>query len=110
MAHYDFGIMNRAPEHGERYDSYEPEKYSAIAVLDDAIEPVLTECSGLDCFWHTLDWPAKGFTWCGITLIPPESAEEMASIIADRDTELRKLAELLTNAGAQGKFVICFGI
>ena len=42
MAKHEFGIMPKAPGN-ERYDCYEPEKYSVIAIDDEYIEPCLEE-------------------------------------------------------------------
>ncbi len=50
MARHDFGIMEQMPVHGERYDSYEPWKYSCISVDDDFIEPLLSKLASIDSF------------------------------------------------------------
>ncbi|MGN1443515.1 MAG: hypothetical protein ACI4XE_06670, partial [Acutalibacteraceae bacterium] len=75
MAKHQFGIMKQNPKPGVRYDEYEPGKYGCIAVEDEIIEKFSEEICSLDMFWHTVDMPAKGLAYCGITLIPPESVE-----------------------------------
>ena len=109
MAKHDFGMMEQAPVHGERYDRYEPWNYSCISVDDNFIEPLLPEFCSVDFFWHSIDVPRKGLAYCGITLIPPKSIDTMIKII-DKIPELSHLKELLSEAEAQNKYVIHFGI
>lgn len=109
MAKHQFGIMERAPVHGERYDRYEPEAYALLSVDDEWIEPLLPKLDALDFFWHSLDVPGKGLAYYGITLIPPRSMEAMSRILEDVPA-LSALTYLLAEAKAGGKFVIHYGI
>ena len=109
MARHEFGIMERPPLPGERYDDYNPWDYAYVSIDDDWIEPLLPEWEKINFYWHTLDTPGKGVDYCGITLIPPESMEEMARVLPDHP-EYVPLRELLNNAKSRGKFVIHFGI
>lgn len=109
MAKHEFGIMERSPRPGERYDDYEPQKYAYISVDDDWIEPILPDLSGLDFFWHTLDIPGKGLDYSGITLIPPDTLLSMAEKL-DKKPGLCDLKNLLLTAKSKNKFVIHFGI
>ena len=109
MAKHEFGIMPCAPKVQERYDTYEPEKYGCIAVDDDLIETLAQEWSGIDTYWHTVDRPAKGLAYCGITLIPPESSRDMIMIKREKE-EFQPLRELLQQAAAENRFVIHFGL
>lgn len=43
MAKHEFGIMERAPSPGERYDTYEPERYGCISVLDEDLEGLFAD-------------------------------------------------------------------
>ena len=109
MAKHQFGIMEKTPAHGERYDHYTPEKYTLIAIDDDFLEPLLTELDSLDFFWHALDVPGKGLAYCGITLIPPESMQAMLTMM-EKTPELEPLKELLRQANEQNKYVIHYGL
>ena len=68
MAKHEFGIMERAPSPGERYDTYEPERYGCISVPDEDLEGLFADLR-INVYWHTLDRPEKGLAYCGITLI-----------------------------------------
>lgn len=109
MSYHDFGIMQTAPEHGKRYDDYEPEKFNCISVNDDYIEKVVQKLNDIDFYWHTLDVKEKGLAYYGITLIPPSSMEKFISVI-ENIPELQALKQLLSNACKENKWIIHFGI
>ncbi len=109
MAKHEFGMMPHAPQHGVRYDDYEPERYHCIAVEDDIIETVAPLFSAIPMFWHTTDVPGKGLAYCGITLIPPDASRRMLELLPD-NPELNELCTLLETACAEGKWVIHYGI
>jgi len=81
VAKHEFGIMQKEPLVNERYDTSEPQKYNCIAVDDDYIEPIMIELQSVACYWHTLKRKEKGLAYCGITIIPPKSMEELISIL-----------------------------
>ena len=83
MAVHEFGILPRDPVPGERYDTYEPERYRCVAVDDAWAEPLAEKLTELPVYWHTLDQPGRGLAYCGITLIPPAS---IPSILAALDS------------------------
>ena len=56
MAKHEFGIMERAPSPGERYDTYEPERYGCISVPDEDLEGLFADLR-INVYWHTLDRP-----------------------------------------------------
>lgn len=109
MPRHEFGIMQKEPKKGIRFDEYEPEKYNCISVDDDFIEPLLLELSDIDFYWHSIDVPGKGLAYFGITLIPPKALDSLINIISN-NPELSLLEELLIEAKADNKFVIHFGI
>ena len=81
MAKHEFGIMHIAPKFGERYDTYEPQKYDCIFVEDDDILPILEQLQEIDFYWHTLDVSGKGLAYYGVTLISPEASKAFLSKI-----------------------------
>lgn len=101
--------MERTPLKGERYDSYEPEKYHCIFVNDDHIEGLLGKLDEVDLYWHSLDVPGKGLAYCGITLIPPRSMPAFIDIIKDI-RELDELKALMQKAKAENKYIIHYGL
>lgn len=110
MATHKFGMMSIAPQHGERFDSYEPWNYSdLISVDDDYIETILNELSKVEMYSHTIDIPVHGLEYCGITLIPPESMDLFIEIIGSAE-ELVPLRNLLAKAKEQGRYIIHFGL
>jgi hypothetical protein len=109
MPKHEFGIIQSEPIKGVRFDQYEPEKYNCISIDDDYIEPILSELSDLDFYWHTVDIPGKGLAYWGVTLIPPKSIDSIIDKII-HITELSLLMKLLLKAKVDNKYVIHFGI
>ena len=110
MAKHEFGIMRRAPMPGERYDVYLPEKCDSLIAADDIyIEKLQSGLEAVDTFYHTLDVAGKGLAYCGVTLIPPEAAGQMADIVKDMP-ELKELEALLETAEETGRYVIHYGL
>lgn len=109
MATHEFGIMDSAPRPGERYDDYQPEKYRCIAIDDERLEPFLPALFQIDCFWHSLDTPGKGLDYCGISLIPPVSLEDVLHIIQGVPA-LANLQKLFQAAKEKNQYVIHYGL
>lgn len=109
MAKHEFGIMKNNPKPSVRYDAYEPQKYNSISVDDDYIEQIVPGLNDVEFYWHSLDMPAKGLAYCGVTLIPPASIERMIEVIKTVDA-LSDLTQLLQKAQSENKWVIHFGL
>ena len=109
MARHEFGIMQNAPKKVKRYDEYKPNKYNCISVDDTYVEKIDADLNNIDFYWHTLDMPAKGIAYTGITLIPPKSLQAFTAVIKDI-AELNVLRDLLENAFIENKWVIHFGL
>ena len=109
LARHEFGIMQQDPKPRKRYDEYEPQKYNCISVDDDYVEKIDASLSNIVFFWHTLDVPAKGIAYTGITLIPPTSIQAFTAVIKDI-VELNALKNLLEKALVENKWVIHFGL
>ena len=111
MSVHNFGIMKKQPTNQERFDKYEPDKYSCIVVDDDFIEPILIDLQSIDCYFHTLKNKGKGIAYCGITLIPPESMERFREILLMKDRiEYTELISLLDKGIKENRYIIHFGI
>ncbi|MDD6031893.1 MAG: hypothetical protein PUC47_00175 [Oscillospiraceae bacterium] len=110
MARHYFGLLPHPPG-SERYDTFEPERYGCIAVDDEYIELLLPEFDDIPCFWHTLQVPGNNLAYCGITLIPPESAPRFAEVFRRHDvSRYQALLSLLEQAAQEGKYIIHYGI
>ena len=107
MAKHEFGIMPTAPQKGQRYDDYLPQKYNCITVDDKHIENL--DLEHIDFFWHTLDISGKGLAYCGVTLIPPESMPQFITVI-NGIPALSELKSLLQKAHTESHWVIHFGL
>ena len=109
MARHEFGIMQQDPKPRKRYDKYEPQKYNCISVDDDYVEKIDANLGSVDFYWHTLEVPAKGIAYTGITLVPPTSLQAFIAVIKDI-AELNVLKDLLEKALVENKWVIHFGL
>lgn len=109
MARHEFGIMQNAPKPKKRYNEYEPQKYNCISVDDDYVEKIDANLNNIVFYWHTLDVPAKGIAYTGVTLIPPTSIQAFTTVIKDI-AELNELKNLLEKALLENKWVIHFGL
>jgi hypothetical protein len=101
--------MQNAPKPRKRYDEYEPQKYHCISIDDTYVEKIDANLNNIDFYWHTLDRPAKGIAYTGVTLIPPTSLQAFIAVIKDI-AELNVLKDLLENAFVENKWVIHFGL
>ena len=61
MAVHAFGILPRSPVPGERYDTYEPERYGCVAVDDQWVEPLAESCGR--CLSTGTLWTCRGRGW-----------------------------------------------
>lgn len=104
-----FGILPRSPVSGERYDTYEPERYGCVAVDDRWVEPLAEKLREVPVCWHALDLTGKGLDACGITLLPPASIPAVLAAL-DASEVWTSLGGLLEEARARGRFVIHFGL
>ncbi len=109
MAVHEFGLMDKAPMRGERYDTYEPRRYHCISVDDSYIEGRLWDFQILPTYAHTVDFPWGGLCYCGVTLIPPHAAREMRWMVCT-DAALASLTALLDTADRENKWVIHYGL
>lgn len=110
MATHEFGIMEAAPGN-ERYDSYEPQNYGCICIDDDFIEPLMPDFEGIPCYCHTRFIPTNNLVYCGITLIPPESAKLFVAIFKKYNTgQYNTIIDLFERAINQEKYIIHYGL
>ena len=109
MAVHHFGLMTRAPEQGERFDRFEPERFGSISVRDELLDGLIKSFSAVKTYWHCTDAPGSGLNEAGVTLIPPSSAGRMASMIGRREA-LMELGKLFNEADRTQKWLIHFGI
>ena len=109
MAVHEFGILPAAPQPGQSFERYEPERYSCISVEDIFLEPFFPELAKERFFWHSLDRPGPGLAETGITLLPPDTLAGCLDALPERE-ELAELRALLLKAKAGQNYVIHFGL
>lgn len=109
MAKHEFGILPQAPLPGERFDRYEPQRYSCIAVEDNDLLPLLDRLAAIRFYWHSTSVQGDGLAYCGITLLSPAMSEAMLPIVSD-NPRLAPLRLLLESAARDRNYVIHFGI
>lgn len=107
---HDFGLLPWIPG-DERYDAYLPERID-ISIDDEDIEPLMEELDKIPSYYHTRLVPGMGLAYCGITLIPPDSAARFAAIFhsGNGDGRYSQAAALFERAAQEGKFIIHFGL
>ena len=111
MAKHEFGIIKNKPISTDRFYEYEPNKYNCIQVDDGFIEPILIDLQNVDCYWNTLKVSGKGLSYCGITLIPPESIDTLINILSiQNNLEYIDLISLANQAKKENNYIIHFGI
>ena len=108
-ATHEFGIMQDAPQKGERYDKYEPWEYNCISVDDKYLEKIIPRFKNIDFYCHTIDVKVKGLSYYGITLIPPCSIKAFVRVIKDI-RELSELRDLSEKALTENKWIIHYGL
>ena len=111
MAKHEFAIMRETPNN-ERYDSYEPQNYSSlISIDDDYIEILIPSFEGILCYCHTRLIEINNLVYCGITLIPPESAKLFVVVFEGNNMgQYDALIDLFKQAIKQEKYIIHYGL
>ena len=110
MLAHEFSIIDQLST--QAYHPYEPERYGCIKVSDSDIVPLLEELGArLFTYIHSLDRPATGLAYGGVTLIPPASLGEFRDILLSRhNPAYDALIALIGEAMEQDRFMIHFGI
>lgn len=111
---HQFGIVNDVDPERE-YVDYQPWRYQSVGVDDELVNQLATGLQALPTYWHSLNRPAQGLAYWGITLIPPESLPALAAAVADlrqvvESAQLAVLAALVADARRQQSTIIHFGI
>ena len=111
MAKHEFGIMDDTPQPNKWYDEYEPEKYNCIKVDDEHFERIIDKFNCIDTYWHTLDRPARGIAYCGVTIYPPSSMSMFLTTLGCQNNEaFEPLISLINKAILNQKYIIHFGL
>lgn len=94
-------------------------QFRTIAFDDDLVLPWFNDhFTDIPVCWGTPDRPGVGVDYCGVSLIPPDSARVMierltaraALVDADERGELERLIALLRQAVGENRWTICFGV
>ncbi|WP_027626520.1 hypothetical protein [Clostridium lundense] len=115
MCNHEFGIIDNLQKDKDYGDEYTPEKYHCISVHDDIINLLVGSLKTMKTYFHTMNRPDFGLAYYGITLIPPESLMRFQDIILSskkfrQSKELVELANLISKAIEQNKYIIHYGI
>lgn len=115
---HEFGIINSIEEN--RDYSYEPEKYSCIAIDGDLIDAIYPKGFGeqmrsVPTFFNNTTTPATDLAYYGITLIPPSSLELFLQIIMEENRKLPSnefgpLILKINEAAKENKWLIHYGV
>ncbi|GLC89919.1 short-chain dehydrogenase [Lysinibacillus piscis] len=108
---HEFGILHDIDKQ-KNYITYEPEKYHCLAIHADLIDSLTTAFSTLNTYSHSLNRPALGLAYHGITIIPPESLTTFYNMIAESNDKhlLQDLMQLILQAIQEQQYMIHFGI
>ncbi len=110
----EFGIIDNFEENKD-YSIYEPEQYNCIAINDDYITDWWNNLGLLKTYFHCFNRPNFSLARHGVTLIPPQSLEQLLEIVSSdkrskSSEELIDLMILLQKAKSDNKYVIHYGI
>jgi len=111
----EFGIIDDFDSQKDYSGSYEPERYHCIAICDDALNDWWDDLKDIKTYFHCYNRPETALARWRITLIPPESLEQLiAVILAKTAVEYRddalEIVALLQRAKQDRKFVIHYGV
>ncbi|MDR0928725.1 MAG: hypothetical protein LBM74_03310 [Oscillospiraceae bacterium] len=109
-----FGILDCVDE--ERDYALPPHGWQ-VAVPDDMLNAWMGQLAQLPTYWNGVYRPKQGLARTGVTLIPPESLPALIEVVVEkteaafRQMEVfEQLLALLKRAGAEGKFVVNYGV
>lgn len=110
----EFGIIDEFDEYKD-YSEYEPQKYNCVAIEDDFLDDWWDGLKSIKTYFHTYSRPECGLARWGVTLIPPQSLDELIMTIMDdsrskSSPELIALIRLLGKALIENKYVIHYGV
>ncbi|NLO42524.1 MAG: hypothetical protein GX109_05775 [Bacteroidales bacterium] len=111
----EFGIIDDFDTNKDYGDSYEPERYHCVAIVDDALDDWWELLTEMNSHFHCFSRPSKALARWGITIIPPESLSLLIDIIRTETKEAFQedasdIIVLLEEAKRKNKFVIHYGI
>lgn len=111
----EFGIIDKFEKDKDYSDSYEPQKYSCIAIDDAFLDDWWNKLTSIKTYFHCYSRPNFALARWGITLIPPESLEDFYDIVStDKRSKSSKdlidLMKLLRKAISDNKYVIHYGV
>ena len=102
--------MKKVPALEEMYEKYDLSLCGeTAAVEDDEVHALWEHFGSIPCFWHSLQRPAQGLAYTGITLIPPSSAKNLLDRLLQQEQRC-SLKGILHDAWEKGCYVIHFGI
>lgn len=118
----EFGIIPQIDASKEYYPYLENEpltavydKYSCISVPDEIVNQWIGQCRNIPTYFASLDNPSRGIDHYGVTLVSPDNAELVLSIVQayslqSNSLDLIQLISLLENAISSKRYIICFGL
>lgn len=111
---HEFGLIENF-DRQKNYGIYAPKEYNVISVDDDLINDLSASLNIMKTYFHSFSRPEFGLAYWGVTIIPPESLSlfydvVVTSINFKKSDELTSLATKITQARAEEKYMIHFGI
>ena len=111
----EFGIIETINPKNDYGSSYEPEKYSCVAICEEAINDWYDELADMKTYWHCMNRPNTNIARYGVTIIPPESLEQLIGAIRAKTkakfaADALEVASLLETAAKLSKFVILYDV
>ena len=111
----EFGIIDDFDPQKDYGDSYEPERYHCIAICDDALNDWWDGIQDMRTYFHCYNRPETALARWGVTLIPPESLDQLIAVIKRKTADeymndALEIIELLKMAKRQDKYVIHYGV
>lgn len=95
-------------------------KYHCVDIPDDIVNEWIRDMADISTHWHWYGREAKNLAQYGVTLIPPESLDEVLRVVQryklpafyskKNRTKINRFINLLNQAKTQKKWVIHFGL
>ena len=115
MAKHEFMLLKKVDDQIDYAEVYLQLRPECISVDDDWLGEFWQQFAEIPSYIHSLQQPGQGFASYGITLFPPSSLSQIASVCTNipgfqQDQEGSAFFNLLRKGIAQNSYLLHYGI